>query len=185
MNQERIVTVFLVAAFTSSAVTTALDISRSEKPVSENFTAQTVEVIDGDTVDIQNNGRDTVRILGIDTPEISSQNIPGEYFLENTSENRRCLREMGEKASDFAQEKLAEREIQVVTDPESDRRGDYGRLLAYIEYNSTDLGEELLRKGYARVYNSSFSRIDKYRELETESRRQGRGIWNESCGTVS
>jgi micrococcal nuclease len=182
MNQERIVTGFLVAAFTLSAVTTALDISRSEKPVSENFTAQTVEAIDGDTVDIQNKGRDTVRILGIDTPETSRQNIPREYFLEDTSKNRRCLREMGQKASKFAREELADREIKVITDLESDRRGDYGRLLAYIEYNNTDLGEELLEKGYARVYNSSFTRIDRYRELETESREEGRGIWNQSCG---
>ncbi|QGA80651.1 thermonuclease family protein [Candidatus Nanohalobium constans] len=181
MNQQTIITTLLITAFTISAVTTATDIN-SGKTKQANITAKTVEVIDGDTVDIQNNGKDTVRVLGIDTPEISGQNIPKEYFLENTSKSRKCLREMGEKASEFAQEKLADREIQVATDSEADRRGAYGRLLAYLEYNGSDLGQELLKKGYARVYNSSFERKEKYRELGTESRREGKGIWNESCG---
>jgi micrococcal nuclease len=145
--------------------------------------AQVVEVVDGDTVDVNlDNRKETIRILGIDTPEVHGQNIPGEYFLENTSENRRCLRNIGQKASQYAKQKMSNREVRVVQDPKSDTRGSYGRLLAYIEYNQTDLGKKLLEKGYARVYNSSFTRIEEYRELETQSREAGIGIWNESCG---
>lgn len=141
------------------------------------------EVVDGDTVDIVKNGEaDTVRILGIDTPEVRGENIPREYFLENISRSRRCLREIGEKASNFAREHVEGEEVEIVQDPQSDRRGSYGRLLAYTEYNNTDLGEELLERGYARVYNSSFSRIEEYRAIERGSREEGRGIWNESCG---
>jgi micrococcal nuclease len=145
--------------------------------------SQVVEVVDGDTVDIiQNSERDTVRILGIDTPEVRGENIPAEYFLENTSRNRECLIEIGEKASNLAREQVEGENVEVVTDPQSDRRGSYGRLLAYIEYKNTDLGQEMLEKGYARVYNSSFSRIEEYRAIERESREKGKGIWNESCG---
>jgi micrococcal nuclease len=145
--------------------------------------AQIVEVVDGDTVEVSlDNHKETIRILGIDTPEVHGQNIPAEYFLENTSENRECLQEIGEKASEFARKELSHRTVKIVQDPKSDGRGSYGRLLAYIEYNQTDLGKQLLKQGYARVYNSSFTRIQQYRELETESKETGKGIWNKSCG---
>jgi micrococcal nuclease len=72
--------------------------------------------------------------------------------------------------------------VEVVKDPQSDRRGSYGRILAYIEYNQTDLGEELMEKGYARVYNSRFKRKEEYHELEKGSRNKievygERGLW--------
>ena len=184
MNQEKVVTVLLIILFTASVMKTGLDINQGgQEAKPENFTAQTIQVVDGDTIDINRNGvEDTVRILGIDTPETQGQNTPTEFGLENTSENQRCLRKMGEKASQLAKNKLANKTIKVAIDPRSDRRGTYGRLLAYIEYNQTDLGEEMLEKGYARVYNSKFTKKQKYRTLETESRQKQTGIWNQTCG---
>ena len=181
--KRKTIDVLLVVIFAFAAINLIVDYSFQSQQSEPIQSAQIVEVVDGDTVDITSKGEeDTVRILGIDTPEVYSQNTPSEFFIENTSENRRCLREMGEKASNFAKGKLANQSVKVVQDSKSDKRGAYGRLLAYIEYNNTDLGEELLERGYARVYNSSFSRIEEYRELETESREKGKGIWNENCG---
>jgi micrococcal nuclease len=179
--KRKTVDIFLVALFAFAAVNLLADYT-FQRPETDQR-AEIVEVVDGDTVDITRNGEeDTVRILGIDTPEVYSQNTPSEFFLKNTSKNRKCLKEMGEKASNFAKKKLSDQTVEVVQDSRSDDRGSYGRLLSYIEYNKTDLGEEILERGYARVYNSSFERKEVYRELETESREEGRGIWNESCG---
>lgn len=180
--KRKTIDIFLAVMFALAAVNLLVDYNFQEQQPEPDQRAEIVEVVDGDTVDINRNEEDTVRVLGIDTPEVYSQNKPSEFFLENTSENRKCLRNMGEKASNFAKEKLANQTVKVVQDSKSDERGNYGRLLGYIEYNNTDLGEELLERGYARVYNSSFERKEKYRELETESRVEGRGIWNESCG---
>lgn len=175
--------IFLVVMFTLAAVNLLVDYKFQEQQPQQDQRAEIIEVVDGDTVDInRNEEEDTVRVLGIDTPEVYSQNKPSEFFLENTPENRKCLRNMGEKASNFAKEKLANQTVKIVQDSKSDERGSYGRILAYIEYKNTDLGEELLERGYARVYNSSFERKGEYRELESESREIGRGIWNESCG---
>jgi micrococcal nuclease len=141
------------------------------------------EVVDGDTVDVIRIGEaDTVRVLGIDTPEKYGEVHPREFGLENSSQSRNCLRTVAENASNLVQNRISGREISVVQDPRSDERGDYGRLLAYIEYNNTDIGEVLLEKGYARVYDSSFERKGEYRAIESESIRQNRGIWSESCG---
>lgn len=180
--KRKTIDIFLASLFAIAAINLLLDYSFQESQSKPNRRAEIVEVIDGDTVEITRNGEEEiVRVLGIDTPEVYSRNNPSEFFLENTSEKRKCLRKMGEKASSFAREKLVNQTVELVQDPQSDERGSYGRLLGYIEYNNTDLGEELLEKGYARVYNSSFERIERYRELETESRVQNTGIWNKSC----
>ena len=188
MQTQKITTILLITLFTLSAVKTGLDITQN--PTSTkllNTTAQTTKVIDGDTIDIKkpNGQKDTVRTLGIDTPETQGQNKPKEYQLKNTSKNRRCLQKIGEKATRLVKNQTQNQTIQITQDPKADKRGSYGRLLAYIQTNQTDISKQLLQKGYARVYNTTFSRIDKYRKLETQSRREGRGIWSENCGLVS
>jgi len=184
MNQEKAITILLITIFTLSIIKTGIDINPAKQEnKTQNFTAKTIEVVDGDTIDINRNGvEDTVRILGIDTPETRGQNTPNEFGLKNTSKNRKCLRHIGEKATQLAKQKTFEKQIKIITDPKSDRRGNYGRLLAYIQYNQTSLGQKMLKKGYARVYNSTFTQKQKYRTLETESRQKQTGIWNQTCG---
>jgi micrococcal nuclease len=179
---ESVITALLIILFSLAAVNVAVN----PTPSADTGNTTVVEVVDGDTVDIRKDGQqDTVRVLGIDTPEIYSANTPSEFFLENNSENRQCLENIGEKATELVKQKIAGQEVEIVEDSLSDKRGSYGRLLGYIEHNQTDIGKVLLKKGYARVYNSTFERKEEYRELETESREEREGIWNESCGEIS
>lgn len=183
MKLQTNVTVFLMVIFTTSGVYTALDVTDNQNSRKINTTVEVVEATDGDTVDIKLNGeRKTVRILGIDTPEISGENKPVEFYLEDTSKNRNCLESKGEEASNYVKNEVGNETVRLVQDPQADRVGNYGRLLGYIRYNNTVLGEELLSEGLARMYNSSFNRRNEYRQLEDESRRKEVGIWNRSCG---
>ncbi|MFB6193065.1 MAG: thermonuclease family protein [Candidatus Nanohaloarchaea archaeon] len=135
------------------------------------------KVVDGDTVNIRENGReDTIRFLGIDTPETHGQNTPGEFGLTNTTQNRLCLRTYGKKAKNYVKRKLGN-QIKYTTDPSADRRGTYGRLLAYIKHGNTTLNQKLLEKGLARMYNSKFSKKEKFREIEKEAKRKEKGLW--------
>lgn len=138
-------------------------------------------VIDGDTVEVRfTNGEvDTVRLLGVDTPEtVLSQQSPEEYGIPDTVAGRDWLFDWGERAAAFATEELAGEQVRVVTDPESDRRGYYGRLLAYVYYNDgTNFNHELLERGYARLYDSSFSKRDAFAASEQEARDADRGLW--------
>lgn len=177
---EKVITVLLIVLFSLAGLNVAINPGATP---SESAKTTVIEVVDGDTVDISRKGEtDTVRVLGIDTPEVYSENTPVEFFLKDTQENRQCLENIGEKATDLVKNRIADQKINVVKDSESDKRGSYGRLLGYIEHNQTDIGKVLLEKGYARVYNSSFERKEEYRALEAESRRENIGIWNESCG---
>ncbi len=94
MNRK-IIDIFLAALFALVAVNLIVDYNFQQRRLEPDQRAEIVEVVHGDTVDILRNVKqDTVRLLGIDTPEVYSQNKPSEFFLENTSKNRKCLREM-------------------------------------------------------------------------------------------
>lgn len=161
------------------ALLTLTAYSHSPNP-SENYNVTIVDVVDGDTIDITVNGReDTVRFLGVDTPETHAENVPSEFDLTNTSANRRCLRNYGGEATQFVENNL-DKTVEIKTDSEADRRGSYGRLLAYIYSGNTSVNRMLLEEGLARMYDSQFSKKEEYQGLEEEAREEGIGVW--SCG---
>jgi len=186
MELETIITALLIILFVLAGGKTTFETVNPQQQDRLNQTAKVTSVADGDTVDIRLNGKEeTVRILGIDTPEKYGENNPEEFGLEDTEKNNRCLKNTAEKASQLVKDKIENKEVRVIQDPLSDKRGGYGRLLAYIEYNQTDIGQELLQKGYARVYESEFQKINTYLEIENRVMENQVGIWNESCGAIS
>jgi len=142
-------------------------------------TSTVTDVVDGDTVDINLNGTtETVRLLGVDTPEVHVEVEPSDYQnIPDNEEGRQCLREWGEKASQYAEEKLSNQEVKFVTDPRSDTRGSYGRLLGYIKVNGTNFNYRLVEKGLARVYQSDFTQQERFLEAEDEARSSMKGLW--------
>jgi micrococcal nuclease len=118
-----------------------------------------VRVADGDTVtvDLSGGGRERVRVLGIDTPEL------GECGGTSARAATRALA-------------LAKR-VSLATDATQGERDRFGRLLAYVELpGGRDLGNELLRRGLARVYvyDRPFERLDAYRRAEAAGRAKTR-----------
>jgi micrococcal nuclease len=163
----------------------------------QNQTATVVDVVDGDTVDVrfEDGSVERVRLLGVDTPETHDDVSPGEFEgVPDTDAGRSCLRTWGEHASDFADQRLAGETVTVEFDPVSDRRGGYDRLLAYIVVDggtsetprTTGTGEAadgdsfnraLLEAGYARLYDSEFTKRDDYASVERQARENGTGLW--------
>jgi endonuclease YncB( thermonuclease family) len=96
-------------------------------------------VVDGDTIEISPavDGKDTVRLIGIDAPE------------EATAQ---CRAQPLAKAA--TREAALWEEIKVRLEFDEDRTDNYGRLLAYV--HDPMLGQmmnaEMLRSGYAQVY---------------------------------
>ncbi|MFP4038435.1 MAG: thermonuclease family protein [Candidatus Nanohaloarchaea archaeon] len=133
------------------------------------------KVVDGDTIDTEN---DTVRFLGVDTPEVSefSGNDPGDYGLKNDSDTVDCLDRFGEEASNVVDNNTRD-EVRLVFDRRSDDRGEYDRRLAYIQTEG-DLTRKLLVEGLARVYPSGFSRSNEFYFWEAVAKKNGRGLWS-------
>jgi endonuclease YncB( thermonuclease family) len=90
--------------------------------------------IDGDTVDVPGHGR--IRLLGVDTPELS----PCRCALE-------C--ELGQRAKRRTQELLGNGPLSYR--PSGEDR--YGRTLADITVDGRDLATILIREGLGRPYN--------------------------------
>jgi micrococcal nuclease len=151
--------------------------------------ATVTRVVDGDTVEVRfaDGTEETVRLLGVDTPEVRGDTDPAEFEgVPETAAGRDWLRRWADRASAYAKDRLAGERVRVVTDPEADRRDRYGRLLAYVyvgdERDSFNLG--LLERGYARFYDSSFSERDRFAAAEAEAQRAGVGLWGFSDATT-
>ena len=139
-----------------------------------------VEVVDGDTLEVRmpDGGVETVRLLGVDSPETYADNEPAEFGgVPDTRAGRVCLGAAGENATAFVEETLAGGSVRVRTDPTADRRGSYGRLLAYVTVDNESLNRELLAGGHARLYDTAFDRRDEYAAVEEEARAESRGLW--------
>lgn len=137
-----------------------------------------IEVVDGDTVDVRYEGReDTIRLEGVDTPEVHTENDPAEYEgIENTERNMECLRDWGENASRYVKEEIGNENITMKyrVEGESPERGYYGRIIGEILHENNSINRQLVVQGYAR----SYSEDGPYLEEETEAMQNSAGLWN-------
>jgi micrococcal nuclease len=127
-------------------------------------TAYVSRVVDGDTVEVQLEGREEdVRYIGVDTPETVKPDTPVQCF--------------GPQASSFNHGLVEHRRVRLVFGEE--RRDVYGRLLAYVYLGERFVNAELIRRGLARTLtippNDRFA--DRFKRLEIAAARAGRGLW--------
>jgi micrococcal nuclease len=137
-------------------------------PVSGRLPAKVLRVVDGDTVDVELDGRrERVRLIGVDTPEVHGS-----------------VEHYGEEASAFAKERLTGAEVSLELDAEE--RDRYGRLLAYLWLGDEMFNETLVREGYAQVMTvpPNVKYADRFVTLEREAREAGRGLWGDGSGAL-
>lgn len=145
------------------------------------WTVTVTRVIDGDTVEIRyaNGQTDTLRLLGVDTPEMTLNRVSPDEFegIPHTPAGRDHLYEWGQRATQFAEAELAGEEVRIVVDEEADRRGSFGRLLVYVYVDGENFNERLLSDGYARLYDSPFSQREAFAATEQEAQNNSVGLW--------
>lgn len=153
------------------------------------YDATVTDVTDGDTIDVALDSDGTeyeLRLLGIDTPE-TRRNGRHENVQEwEGIEDDKHLTTWGENASDYAKDLFPDgTAVQIAVDAEEDEFDAYDRLLAYLRYDATGDGsfdtlynEDVLSKGYARVYGSSLGRHDEFWQAEHDAQAAGAGVWS-------
>lgn len=146
------------------------------------WTVTITRVIDGDTIEAKfpNGDTDTVRLLGVDTPEPNLGRLnPDEYEgIPDTAAGRDHLFTWGVRATSYTTDRLAGETVRIEVDPTADRRGDFGRLLAYVYLDSEIFNKHLLSEGYARLYESSFSRRTAFAQTEATAQANRIGMWD-------
>ena len=135
-------------------------------------TAKVTHVVDGDTIDVQLAGgeRETVRYIGIDTPETVKPDTPVQCG--------------GPRAHTVNERLVGGRTVTLRFDEEP--RDVYGRLLAYVYVPGAGHGglplfvnAELARRGLARTLtippNDAFAAL--FARLAARAGALGRGLW--------
>lgn len=128
-----------------------------------NSEATVVSVTDGDTIKVRiGNKEETVRYIGIDTPEPYRDGDPACFSEEATIRNKELVE--GKKVS-------------LVSDSED--KDKYGRLLRYVYVGETFVNRELVKSGYAKTLrikpNIEFSQ--EFSELQRTAQQEKRGMW--------
>ncbi|WP_227357164.1 lamin tail domain-containing protein [Haladaptatus salinisoli] len=154
--------------------------SEGEGATGERWTVTITEIVDGDTVKFRyrNGTSDTGRLLGVDTPEVHTSNDPAEFEGVPTNDaGASCLRDWGHKASEFARAELAGERVAIALDANEGPRDRYDRLLIYVRDDGKLFNYRLVSQGYARVYDSEFTKRDRFYSAESTAQRNGVGLW--------
>lgn len=142
----------------------------AEADLSRMVSAEVIDHVDGDTVRVRiprapENLRavETIRLIGVDTPETVYPGRPVERF--------------GKEASDFTREGLLGKSVYLAFD--WDLRDRYGRLLAYIYTgDGRCFNARIIREGYGFAYTRyPFHFMEEFRALERQARAEKQGLW--------
>lgn len=147
--------------------------TRAYMSVNESALQKTTvsRVVDGDTIEINANGKkEKVRLILIDTPETSAPGRPKGFF--------------GTEAKDYTKKRLEGKTVWLEKDVQL--KDQYQRLLRYVYLDVKDGKGEffngtLVRSGYARMatFPPNIKYVDQIRIWQTEAREKGVGVWKD------
>jgi endonuclease YncB( thermonuclease family) len=124
-----------------------------------------VQVFDGDTIVVRRSGGtdETIRLLGVDTPETHHPTKPVQCY--------------GPEASAYTTRRLFGQVVRLEDDVE--RHDIYGRRLAYVYLNGHNFERELLQQGYARllVIEPNHAHARDMLDDELNARAHRVGLW--------
>jgi endonuclease YncB( thermonuclease family) len=122
--------------------------------------------VDGDTIVVDMNGTDeTVRMIGVDTPETHKPNSPVQCY--------------GPAASAYTKNLIGSQKVRLEADPTNQNRDRYNRLLRYAYLPDGKLiAEEVIANGYGFAYTQfPFTKKDQFVQAEEQAKAANRGLW--------
>ena len=141
----------------------------STKNPTPSYTYYSVtSVVDGDTIKVNINGTvETLRLIGMDTPETVDPRKPVQCF--------------GKEASNKAKELLAGTKVRLEKDSTQGEFDKYGRTLAYV-YREDGLfyNKHMIEQGYAHeyTYNTPYKYQVEFKEAQKSAQENQRGLWS-------
>jgi len=167
-NPFSLILAFILAGLAGYYFFAALDRGPAEE---EGKTFYSVaEVVDGDTIKVKIDGKlETIRLIGIDTPEVASP-----YRKEG------CF---GKEASEETKKILKNKKISLIVDPMVSDKDKYGRLLRYVFLpDGLFVNAELVKGGFAFNYPyEDFQYLNYFNDLEKQAKNSRLGLWGKEC----
>lgn len=130
--------------------------------------------VDGDTIAVNMNGRvETIRFIGVDTPETHKPNTPVQCY--------------GPAAAAFTKNTIGDQKVRLGLDPKSTNRDRYGRLLRYVYLpDGTLLNKKLIEDGYGFYYPYfPFTKSADFNAAEQQAIAAHKGLWGNCNPTPS
>ena len=127
-----------------------------------------VEVIDGDTIKVDIGGKiETVRLVGMDTPEIAGPRNPQDDYF-------------GPESARYTKQLLENQSVYLIPDPMQSSRDKYNRLLRYVFLeDGTLVNAKLIAEGYAYNYiYEPFQFMKQFDYLEKQAKEKQLGLWS-------
>jgi micrococcal nuclease len=140
-------------------------------PSTDGALVPVTKVSDGDTIHVTYQGRDErVRLIGVDTPEVSWYGGKAECF--------------GEQAGLFTRSRLDGQTVRLEFDVHL--RDRFDRLLAYVFVGDELFNLTLVRLGYAKAdpVPPDIARAGVFAGAEADARAAGRGRWSACPSSV-
>lgn len=125
-----------------------------------------VDVVDGDTIKVMENGKKTtVRLIGIDAPEVKEKEC---MYSEATQE---------------LEELILDQEVILQKDSSQGDLDKYGRELRYVFLDSTNVNEYMISKGFASeyTYNKPYTYQSQFFIAQINAQSNNLGIWSTKC----
>lgn len=136
---------------------------------------QVTRVVDGDTVKVDINGKEeTIRLIGVDTPETVSPSKPIECY--------------GPEASNKTKTTLEGKRIKLIADDSQGDKDKYDRLLRYIFLeDGTNFNELLISEGYAHeyTYSKAYKYQSEFKSAEQNAIQSKKGLWADNACLVN
>lgn len=130
-----------------------------------------VGISDGDTIRVNINGvRETVRLIGLDTPETKKPHTPVQCYGKEASSNMQSL--------------VQSKQVQLVADPSQGERDRYGRLLRHVYVGgATNVALAQIDGGFGKEYRygRSYAHRLEYLAAMNRARTAKRGTWGPPC----
>jgi micrococcal nuclease len=164
--------IFLViigfAALFEKQITDVVDLGfATTTPNTVGIYYKVTKVTDGDTLHISMDGRDeTVRLIGINTPETVDPRRPVECF--------------GKEASARMKEIAGGKIVRLEYDDSQSLRDTYDRLLAYVYLEDGQMiNRKMVAEGYAYEYTylTPYRYQREFRDLQRLAQGAKRGLW--------
>lgn len=139
-----------------------------EEGVSIQAGYRVVKVVDGDTLDVDIDGKiERLRLIGINTPE--------------TVDPRKEIQCFGIEASNKAKELLSGQFVSLESDSTQGDRDKYKRLLRYvILQDGTNFNKYMISEGFAHeyTYDEAYVYQAEFKQAQEDARNAGKGLWS-------
>lgn len=137
-------------------------------PTPATSTAATVvAVVDGDTIDVQTStGKERVRLIGINTPEISRDGGTDDCYAQ--------------EARTYLDHLVYRHDVELVSDPTQADTDRYGRLLRYVLVDGQSPAQLAIEAGAGTeyTYDRPYEHRSDYLAAQDRAKGAGAGLWS-------